>query len=211
MLIPTSPIDICNLALDRLGQDSIASIDPPVTKNENICARNYDTTRRELIRGYIFNFSKKLIKLTKDATFAPAFGYSSAFALPNDFIRLLALGNIAINADTDPRFYDFAEGRILTDQDTSGTIDVSYIFNAEDVNKYDPLFIKLLKLSLASAMAYKFTLKNTFVRALETELIDVRASASAVSGQEKPPRRIERSRWRNVRKQGIFLNDNTRV
>lgn len=211
MAIPTSPIDICNLALDRLGQDEIASIVTPTTPPEDNCARNYDPVRRLLLRKYIFNFAKKLRKLNVSATFTPAFGYASAYKLPNDFVRLLALGNIAINDDINAKFYDFEQGHILTDQGTSGVLSMSYIFDTADVNTYDPAFVEVFKLTLAKAMAYKFTLKNSFVKALDDELVDAKAAAAAVAGQEKPPRRIERSRMRQVRRAGIFTRGNTRV
>ena len=208
---PTSPIDVCNLALDRLGQASISSIDAPKTQSEDICARHYDTTRREILRDYIFNFAKKLATLTIDATFTPDHGFVNAYKLPNDFIRLLALGDTSINFDVAPNLYDLSENRILTNQGDNGSLKISYIFDATQVNHFDTLFLKLFKLRLAANMAYKFTLKNTFIDALLKEMESVQTAAAAVAGQEKPPRRIQRSRLIEVRRYGSINRDNTRV
>ena len=209
-VIPTTAVHICNLALDRLGQRSIASIDTPTTDVETICARWYPVVRRKMLRRFIFNFSKKYITLTASVTKIPAFGYTSAYALPNDFVRLLALGDIAINDDTPPGLYDLSEGYIFTDAGDGGTLKLSYIFDAKDVTKYDALFIDVFFLCLASAMAFKFTLKNSMIREIRDEAGDAAVAAAAVSGQEKPPRRIERSKWLNARR-GLGGTDHSRL
>lgn len=211
MAQPTSSIHICNLALDRLGQAEIASVDTPTTEIENICNRAYAQTLRKALRKYIFNFAKKYATLTVSATKTPAFGYAYAYALPNDFVRLLTLGDITIDADTDPSLYDLSEGYIFTDAESGGTLNLTYIYYATTVANYDPLFIDVLVLELAAAMAYKFTLKNSLIQAIRDQLADAQLSASAVAGQEKPPRRIQRSRMRAARRFGYRSNDNTRI
>lgn len=193
--IPTTPVHICNLALDRLGQRSIASIETPTTEVESICARHYPSTRRELLRRFVFQFPKKFAVLTASATKTPAFGFTKAYPLPNDYIRLLALGDITINDDLDHSLYEISEGYIFTDSgDDTGSLNIHYIYDAKDVTKFDPMFVRLLVLHLAANMAYKFTLKNSMVREVRDDAADAALAATAVAGQEKRPRRIERSR-----------------
>lgn len=211
MARPTSAIHICNLALDRLGQREIASIDTPTNANEEICARHYDQTRREALRRYIFNFAKKYAVLTVSATKTPAHGYTYAYALPNDFIRLLVLGDIVVGADIPPGLFDLSEGYLFTDYGDGGSVNITYVYDAVTVSAFDPLFIRLLELMLAAAMAYKFTLKNSLVQAIRDDLADVALSAAAVAGQEKPPRRIQRSNIRDARRFGYRNRDNTHV
>lgn len=205
---PTSAIDICNLALDRLGIDPISSIDEPTTIPEIVCARHYVQTRRELLRQYIFNFSKKYAVLTSDAIEEPAFGFSTAFALPNDFLRLLALGDVTLNGDVHPALFDLSNGYIYTDhEDDDDSLNIHYVYDNETVAKYDSLFIKVLKLQLASNVAYKFTLKPSLLRDLAAELQQAHLEAAAVAGQEKPPRRVERSKFRDAHRQGRHSRD----
>lgn len=208
MAAPTSDVHICNLALDRLGQGEISSIATPQNKTEDICARHYDSTRRELLRRYIFNFAKKLTTLSVDALKTPAFGFSSAYTLPNDFLRLMALGDITLDRDMDPRLFDLNEGFIYTDSGEGGALNMQYVFDAKQVNLYDPLFVRLFTLHLASNMAYKFTLKNSLITAIRKDADDVALTAAAVAGQEKPPRRVQRSKLRNVRRFGDIYRDN---
>ena len=210
MANPTSDVHICNLALDRLGQREIASVLTPTTENENICNRAYDQTRRELLRRFIFNFAKKYLSLTASATKTPAFGYTYAYALPNDFVRLLTLGDITIGADTPPGLYDLSDGYIFTDAANGGTLNMTYTYDAKTVANYDPLFIRLFVLHLASAMAYKFTLKNSLIQAIRDDAADVALAAAAIAGQEKPPRRIQTSRMLTVRRSGYNSSGNTR-
>lgn len=197
---PSTAVHICNLALDRLGQRSIASIDTPTTEIETICARHYPSTRREMLRRFIFNFSKKYATLTASATKTPAFGFSHAYSHPNDFIRLLALGDITVNDDLAPGLFDLSEGYIFTSSGNGGSLYIQYVYDAKDVTKFDPLFVRLLTLHLASNMAYKFTLKNSLIREIRDDAADAALAAAAVAGQEKPPRRIERSRIITLRR-----------
>ena len=201
-MIPTTDVHICNLALDKLGQDEIASITPPSSQVEIICARHYDQVRRKVLRKYIFNFSKKYVTLTKSATKTPAFGYSSAYALPTDFVRLLTLGDTTIGADTPPGLFDLNESYIFTDSASTvgGTLNLSYVFDSKVITSYDSLFVDVFVLELAAAMATKFTLKPSMKVDLRRELEDAQMAAAAVAGQEKPPRRIQNSRILSARR-----------
>lgn len=207
---PTSEIDIVNLALLRLGQKVAASIESPTTSEEDVAALHYPTTRRALLRSYTFNFSKKYAQLTVSGTITPAFGYESAFELPNDFIRLLALGDVTINADTPSQLYDISGKHIFTDQeDEADTINIHYIKDETSVSIWDALFVKLMYLELAKDMAYAFTVKPSRESQLEKDLVNIRLQAAAVNGQEKPPRRLERSRLL-ARRMGGGGRDTTR-
>ena len=191
-----SEIEICNLMLARAGQTKqITSIDAPTTPVEDMVALHYPMTRRKLLRAYVFNFAKKYALLTLDATVTPAFGYSSAYKLPNDFLRLLALGDITINNDTPTGLYDVVNGYIYTnEQDDDDTIYISYIFDETLVSKWDALFVDLMRVQGAKDLAMPLTLKPSFVKSIDDELADIKLQATAVAGQEKPPRRIQRSK-----------------
>lgn len=193
-MIPTTDVHICNLALDRFGQDEIASINPPASQNEVICARHYDQVRRKCLRKYIFNFAKKYLSLTKSATKVPAFGYTSAYPLPTDFIRLLTLGDVTIGDVTPPGLFELSEGYIFTDVADGGTLNLSYIFDSKVISTYDSLFIDVFVLELAASMSVKFTNKPSVKADLRRDLEDAQMAAAAVAGQEKPPQRIQNSR-----------------
>ena len=209
-MIPATDVDVCNLALDKIGQQPITSLTSTESVAAEVCKRWYDQTRREVLRAFIFNFSKKLDVLSYDADKTPAFGYDKAFALPTKFLRLLAIGDISINADTPPELYELSEGYLFTNygDETNTEIKISMVVDEGNVGKFDPLFVKLLYLQLASNIAFKFTLKTALKNDLKNELQLAVSSAIAVNGQEKPPRRVERSKWVRSFKGGSV--DNTR-
>lgn len=214
MSTPTTAVAICNLALDRLGQNPVASIDPPTTPTEVVCARHYDQTRRALLRKFLFNFSKKFAVWTADSTEVPAFGFTTAYRLPSDFIRLLALGDITVlSGDTPGLLYELSNGFLYCDSGdaTAGGANVAYTFDAQDVTRFDPLFISVMYLQMAKDMAFKFTLKQSLVESIDRELQNELLAAAAAAGQEKPPRRVQRSRLRDVRRAGGIFRDNTRI
>jgi len=208
---PTSEIEIANLMLARIGQKAISSIDAPTVPHEDLVALHFAMTRRKLLRAYVFNFAKKYATLTKDPAVTPAFGYASAYKLPNDFIRLLAIGDVTINADTPSALYDLSNGYIYTDAgDEDDTLNVHYIFDATTVAKWDALFVDLMRVQGAKDLAVAMTLKPSFIVSIDAELADVKIQAAAISGQEKPPRRIQRSRLLAMRR-GNRGYDNTRI
>lgn len=202
MAAPQSKSAICNLALDYLlqtNEESVSNIDSPTTTTEVICKRWYDEVRRAVLRKHPWNFAKKRVVLTQAAT-TPAFGYSNAYNLPNDFLRVLTLQN---SNTFDPYFstdYEIEGGQILTNGDTDETLNLSYIWDFTNVGKMDALFIDLLAIELALRMAYKFTSSSTRAK----ELFEIRAvklsEATSIDGQERPPKRVERSRALTARR-----------
>lgn len=206
---PTSEIEICNLMLARIGQKPISSIDTPTTPAEDVVALHYPMTRRAVLRGGIWNFAKKLATLTESGSVTPAFGFSAAFALPNDHLRLLSLGDYTINDDTPANLYDIVDGHIYTSDADDDTLNIAYIYDHTLVARWDALFVNLMRVQGAKNIAYAFTLKPSLVKALEDELQDLKIEAKAIAGQEKPPRRIQRSKLITRRRLGGSSTDNT--
>ena len=209
----TTEVEACNLALARIGQAPISSIESPTTWVEELCALHYPTIRRARLRGpRVYNFAKKYAQLTVDSSVTPAFGsFTSAFGLPNDFLRLLTLGDHTVGDPKDSRLFDVVGRYIYTaDEDEADTLNISYVFDETNVAHWDAIFVDLMRLELAKAVAYKFTLKASLVKDLNEELKDIRLEAGAVAGQEKPPIRIQRSKFRDNRRMGGDFRDVTR-
>lgn len=199
-----APVDVCNLALDYLGIAPISSIEQPETDEEKVCARWYDTTRQEVLRGFVFNFSKEFATLTQNQLVTAPSPYSVAFSLPLDCLRLLVVGD-ELTTGIKTR-YDISKRLLYLGSDTfvssSGTsqINIAYIKDSVIVTEFDALFVKLLAATLAQNMAYKFTLKPSVFKAIADAVEKFEVRAAAVDGQERPPRRIERSKFRNARR-----------
>jgi len=202
---PGSEIAICNLALSHLKQKAIVALDPPTSEPEQICAAWYQMVRRATLRLHPWNFAMKRVEITPSGDFTPEFGFTHAYAKPADFIRLIGfyddLGNRVSGDEND---YDL-EGEYIVKNGEDGTaINVRYIFDLEDVNKMDPLFIDLFALDLAIRLAPRFSGGEARVKTLASLRQEVLASATAIDGQERPPRRIQRSRFIQARRQGGY-------
>jgi hypothetical protein len=139
--------------------------------------------------------------------------------LPGDFVRLLTIGDrILYGGNVPTRFFSISSDGAktylycdnVTDQGGGAPgLRVEYIFDAVTVPLFDSLFVNVLARQLARNIAYKFTLKSSLVKDLESALAGAHLKAAAVSGQEKPPRRIQRSRIRDVRRSGGIFRNNT--
>lgn len=201
----SSEVDICNLALDHLNTKAISSIDPPNTSLEELCARWYDQTRRWCLRRYPWNFATKRVILAPDAT-DPPFGWSKAFTLPADFIRLKYLNESDLVRDNPipTARFSLEEGKILVGEGSGlSSLDqlrVVYIADFETVSQMDSTFIDFFAVALAQNMSYKLSQSNSNVERLNALMEKSQAAARAMNGQDNPPRRIERSRSRRARR-----------
>ncbi len=198
MAAPTVNVDICNMAMDHLGSSAnITNIDTPETEEEKRCSRWYDATRRALLRKHPWPFAKIEAQLSRDATYT-SISYADAYNLPNNYLRLVLIGDDSVN--DYKREYDIQGRQILMDNSGATSINVTYIKDEDNVAKFDSLFVDLFAVEMAWRMAYKFTLKPSLKKLLESDLITLRLEAKAVSSQERPPKRISRSKLRAARR-----------
>lgn len=190
-----TPVDICNKALDLLGQVAdIGNIETPTTDNEKVCARWYSDTLGFLLRRYMWNFAVWSAELPKDLV-AKYYGYSDAYKLPSDFVRLVSIdGNKALNLID----YKLAGGYLFLNG-YGDSIHFEYIRLIKDVTEYDEGFKQLLTLYLAANMAFRFTNKQTVVERLYKMIEVEEAKIISIDGQEQPPTRIQYSKYRRAR------------
>lgn len=193
MAAPSSKVDICNLALDYLGQAStIANIDNPQNTQEIIFSHWYDLTRQSLLREYAFSFA------WTEATLAQTTGqtqdYKAGFLMPSDCLRLMRIGSQLFPIN-DYRI----EGRTilcagLFTAPTISSLIIQYIRDEQDVSLMDPLFINLLALELANKLAFKFTLSESVLQVINNMLKQETQKAVGTRWQESKPIRKDLSR-----------------
>lgn len=141
----TSAVDICNRALQKLGESPITSLTEDSDRARE-CNRAYEAVRDAELRSRPWNFARTRVELAASST-PPAFGYANAFPLPSDFLRLYP-GNTVSD-------WQIESGSILTDD--AAPLQIVYIRREEDPNKYDPLFREALAAKLAVEMAERLT------------------------------------------------------
>ena len=196
---PNSAIDICNLALIELKQESVVQLNPPSTQVEQIMALEYHQVRRAVLRKHTWNFAIKRAALTPSSDVTPEFGFSHGYILPNDFIRFVGIYN-SEGELIDKAYYDIEDGNIYYNGEDNTAINIRYIYDLDQVSKFDPLFIDMFKLELAVAVAPKFSGTEARQSALIKRLETVSAEAKSIDGQERPPQRRQRSQWLDRRR-----------
>lgn len=144
-------IQICNLALARLGDARITAL-TDATAQAQYCSLFYSQTLEELQTEFDWQFCRKLASLTADTT-PPAFGYARRFAVPTDFLRLIRLNGI----DEDENFskWEIVDGFIHTD--LAAPAQIEYIANVTDSTKFPAVFVEILSAKLAANLALPLT------------------------------------------------------
>jgi len=196
MAKPSSKTAIANLALGHMKIDPVVSIDPPDSdsKAAQSAEKWYDQARRDTLEAHPWNFASKRISVASEAT-TPAFEYTKKYQLPPDFIRVNRVGELWQDPVTD---FEIEDGYILCDE--TSPLKLCYVYNIEDVSKFSPKFITALSSKLAAFMAYEMTGNASLVEAMENQYERALTSAASVDGQNRPTRRVQRSKRRDARK-----------
>ena len=150
-----SEVDICNLALARLGDNAtVASIDPPEgSAQAEHCARFYPVARDSLLEMHAWKFATRRVLLAQLST--DTWNWPFAYAEPADVIKLLAVLSASAASDTDTQEYEAeTDGNgtpiILTNQEDAS---LRYVARVTDTTVFSPLFIDALAWLLASYLA----------------------------------------------------------
>ena len=143
-----SVVDICNGALNQLGASTILTLTED-SKNARLCNSRYTQVRDGLFRTHPWNCLQKRVELAAD-TDAPAWGFSYAYTLPSDCLRLLRI------LDYDSNYK--VEGRKILSNTSS--MKILYIARVTDPNEYDELLRETLSAALGADIAFGITSNN---------------------------------------------------
>ncbi|MEZ5665877.1 MAG: hypothetical protein R3F55_00245 [Alphaproteobacteria bacterium] len=183
-----SVVEICNRALDKLGEPPIVSLDDDV-KASRACARLFAAVRDAVLRDHPWNCAIARALLPAEAQ-APAWGFARAFPLPVDCLRVLAVA--PDDGGPEPRWT--VEGRaVLTD--APAPLAIRYLRRIADPNLFDPLLAEALAARLALELCEALTQSNTKRQLLADDNDAVLARARAADGQEGVPPAPAESPW----------------
>lgn len=176
-----TPTELCNVALGHIGQARIADIGERSPAAEH-CRRMFDHVRRLCLRDHDWNFAVRRAALTALET-PPPFGFSAAYQLPADCLRVLAInGQPAGVRGTQWE----VEGRtVLINADVAH---LRYIRDADDVTQWDSIFQSYFGYRLAAAIAPSFRIDPQAGLQLEQMAAAVRSSAQEADNVETAPR-----------------------
>lgn len=150
-----SEVDICNLALARLGDNAtVASIDPPEgSAQAEHCARFYAVARDSLLEMHAWKFATRRVLLAKLTV--ESWDWSFAYAEPAGALKLLGVLSATASNDDETQPYEAesaANGAaiILTNQEGAS---LRFVARVTDTTKFSPLFVDALAWLLASYLA----------------------------------------------------------
>jgi len=148
----TSAIDICNLALSRLGDDAtVSSIDPPEgSPQAEHCARFWPLARGIILASHEWGFAT-CTKALAQFSEAPV-GWLYAYSLPSDYVKVVRVTGPAADIPADYEIGLATAGNtiLLTNQPQALLM---YVANVIDTVRYPALFIDALAWLLASHLA----------------------------------------------------------
>lgn len=204
-------VDIANSALALLGIPGIAALTDSAPK-AIACNRKYPLSLAAELRAHRWSFAMTRVVLPQDAT-APTFGFSYAFTLPADLVRVDYVGNhFAGGSMTDYRTASEAdyqiEGRkILTGAGSqsgslvqlsstgSASLNLRYVRLTTDTGSFDPLFVEALACRLARDLVTLLTESNVKAQTLMAMYRERIDEAVRVNAIEKSPEPLPDDSW----------------
>jgi hypothetical protein len=153
-------VDIANLALSKVGAQRILTL-----QDNNKAARTinaiYALERDTELSAHFWNFAMARISLPALTT-PPAFDYSNAFQLPDDYLTVFQVGKFYPGQPrsigiVSPNQTDYKiEGRtIVTSQ--AAPLPVRYVRRVTDPNLFHPCFVEAFACALAMKIAEDLT------------------------------------------------------
>ena len=178
-----SPVEICNLALDLIGQGTSINSMSEGTDRARKCTLHYFPAVREVLRAGKWKTARKTVALAQDSE-APAAKWAYRYALPADYVRLVTFNDTDVDDVVDLQFT--IEGKYLHTEETTCTIcyvaDLTIAPN--DINVSDPALTELFYLSLAIHLCWPFQQTTTLKQTLQQEYERKLARALSADARE---------------------------
>lgn len=187
----SSVVELCNMALNALGQESILELSDD-SKQARACNERYATARDAVLREHLWNCATKRAVLTKLSN-APVWGFANAFQIPADFIRFTSLDDLTFKY----RIEGGDDGRVLVTDE--GTVNLRYVFRLENVPQMDEGLKATIAARLAYELAFKLTSNMVLARSLFAVYKDKIAGAQLQDSQESPVEPLENRSWVDAR------------
>lgn len=171
----SSPIEISNMALAYLGQQSIRDFDEN-NKRARMCKIFYDHNRTTILRKFHWTFAKEFSKLAikldrNSEAIISVKGYTYVYALPSDCLTPRRIANCE-----NPHIrWEVTAGRLLHSDWADFVLE--YTKNVDNSGDFVPEFEDLLSLAMAINMGPSLTQDKQLVRLLVDQYTFMEPSA----------------------------------
>jgi hypothetical protein len=170
-------VSICSNALLMLGASTINDFNEDADR-ARLASNLFPQVRDAVLRSHPWNCAVKRVVLAPEVT-VPDFDWSAQFAVPDDWLRTLQVGELG--AEIDFR----QEGRkFLADTDT---FRLRYVYRNEVVASWEPMLVHAVSLLMKAAMAYPITKSSSLATEALADATNYLKICRAVDGQDEPP------------------------
>jgi hypothetical protein len=186
----SSNVQLCNKALRRLGEDPIIALDNNTIWGRRCSSALPEVTRTVLTMDAWRSVTKRVELAAESET---PLGYQSAYLLPADCLRL---GALKLGQYTD---WAIEGNKILTKQPKDSSLQILYVYEEFDTNKYTaPLFD-----AIAYGLAHELSGYSTATNVSKDEIYQFYAQAVAtaqnINAKETPVTFLSSTSWVDVR------------
>lgn len=128
-------VQICNLALSKIGAQAIVNVDE-TSVNAEIIRTHYEPVLAELLRAAPWSFA--VARTSTAELSAPAFGWARRFQIPADCVQVLEVNGIDPEKYAD-RPFAIEGGAVLTNDEEC---QMRYVKLEQDPNVYPSDFVE---------------------------------------------------------------------
>lgn len=186
-----SAVDICNLALSRLGDTaSVLAIDPPEDSAQAVhCARFYPVARDTLLERHAWGFATRRVALSPLVT-DDLLGWQYSYTVPADMLRAVSVLANGWNAPQPFEVERDTSGVTVILTDTADAV-LRYTMCVTDTTKFTALFVDALGWLLASYLAGPIIKGDAGAAMAKTCLQAFQATYAAAAASDANQRHVE--------------------
>lgn len=185
-----SNVELCNKALRRLGEDPIIALDNNTTWGKR-CSSALPEVVRTVLSLDAWRSCTKRIQLAAESS--TPIGFTSSYALPNDCLRLIAL--------EQSQYQNWAvEGnKILTDNSKDSALQILYVYDCVDPNKYTQPLFDAIAMGLAHELSGYSAATNVAKDDIYALFMQAVQTAQLINSRETPVKMLSTTSWVDVR------------
>ena len=189
----TSDVQLCNLALHRLGDRGITSLTDN-TESARLCNDNLALQKKMVLQKGKFSFARTRVELARLTT-SPAFGFDYQYQKPSDYLAMYKINDELVNSEAVIRF-DVEGDKILTNETDMKVI---YVRELYDLTQWSSLAVEALANKMAHTLAFKLTGSRTKEQDMLNDYLRTMMNAEGSDSQEQPEEKVEYSGWNVAR------------
>ncbi|KAB1441836.1 hypothetical protein [Pseudodesulfovibrio senegalensis] len=187
-----SVIEICNNALQDLGEDPIMSL-VDESKGARLCNRRWPASRDAVLRAHPWNCCMAQAELAASVD-APRWRWERKYVLPTDCLRVV---RVAGADDAEVRDWEIQGQVILCNE--AAPLMLAYVRREENPKRYDALLSEALSARLAAMLAYPLTGSTSLADALWHAYQEKLGEARGIDAREGVPGALRSTQWLRAR------------